>query len=241
MSDNNNSNNNSNNTSNPTVRYNSGGQQSGRGNARGRSTGGRGQGRQSTRSNNNNNRSNNNRRANKEKGATEAIKDYVFDCSSRKDIEACNETLEKIAIYVGKEYKNGDLFKYIVENLEDPQIKAPEKLTDEQKQDDFETYKWKKLMDKYIDKLDILETGKHKLYSLIWGQCTGQMQTELMACDDYKEFKDNGDPIALIKAIKGITYNFRDQKYLPGSLWKAYKNLFNTVQCKDEDLKKYYD
>ena len=96
-------------------------------------------------------------------------------------------------------------------------------------------------MDKYIDKLDILETGKHKLYSLIWGQCTGQMQTELMACKDYQEFKEEEDPIALIKAIKGITYNFRDQKYLPGSLWKAYRNLFNTVQRDDEDLKKFYD
>ncbi len=239
---NNNTNNNSNTTSNPSVRFSNNRGSGGRGNQGGRSSGNRGQGRQSNRSNNSNsNRGNSNRRATKEKGATEEIKDYVFDCSSRKDIKACNETLEKIAVYVGKEYKNGELFKHIIEHLEDPKIKAPERLTTEQENDEFEKYKWKKLMDKYIDKLDLLETGKHKLFSLIWGQCTGLMQTELMACENYKDFKEAGDPIALIKAIKGITYNFRDQKYLPGSLWKAYKNLFNTVQRDDEDLKKFYD
>ena len=96
-------------------------------------------------------------------------------------------------------------------------------------------------MDKYVDKLEIVSSGKHKPYSLFWGQCIGLMQTELMAIEGYKDFTAEGDPIALIKAIKGITYNFCDQKYLSGSLWRAYRRLLNTVQRKEEDLKKYYD
>ena len=177
----------------------------------------------------------------KEKGATEEIEDYVFDCSSRKDIELCNKTLDRITTYVGKEYKNGEFFTHILEHLEDPVIQPPERLTEEQKADEFHSYKWKKLMDKYVDKLEVLASGKHKLYSLIWGQCTGLMQTELMAVEGYQTFKSEMDPIALIKAIKGVTYNFRDQKYITGSLWRAYKSLFNTVQREDEDLKKFYD
>ncbi len=133
---NNNTNNNSSTTSNPSVRFSNNRSSGGRGNQGGRSSGSRGQGRQSNRSNNSsNNCGNSNRRATKEKGATEEIKDYVFDCSSRKDIEACNETLEKIAVYVGKEYKNGELFKHIIEHLEDPKIKVPERLTMEQEND----------------------------------------------------------------------------------------------------------
>ena len=88
---------------------------------------------------NNNNNSNNNRRRNnksnnkssnnnqKVKGATEALGYNVFDCSTRKSLEACNETLKQIAIYVGKEYgKNASTIKYVVENLKDPDLKEPD-------------------------------------------------------------------------------------------------------------------
>ena len=35
--------------------------------------------------------------------------------------------------------------------------------------------------------------------------------------------------------------NFRDLKYVQGSLWRAYKNMFNTVQQDEEDFKTFYD
>jgi hypothetical protein len=91
-----------------------------------------------------------------------------------------------------------------------------------------------------MDRKEGLITGKKKLYTLIWGQCTKLMRNELEAMSNFEAINIKQDPIALIKAIKGITYSFRDQKYLPGSLWRAYKNLFNTVQCKDEDIKDFY-
>ena len=67
------------------------------------------------------------------------------------------------------------------------------------------------------------------------------MKNELKAMSNYEDMNMQQDPIALIKAIKGVTYSFWDQKYLPGSLWHAYKNLFNTVQCEDEDLQEFYE
>ena len=66
------------------------------------------------------------------------------------------------------------------------------------------------------------------------------MRNKLEAMSNFETINNKQDPIALIKAIKGITYSFRDQKYLPGSLWRAYKNLFNTVQREDEDIKDFY-
>ena len=60
----------------------------------------------------------------KQKGATKDLGYHVFDCTSQKSIEACNETLKQIAIYVGKEYgKNADAIKYVIEHLEDPDLK----------------------------------------------------------------------------------------------------------------------
>ena len=50
-----------------------------------------------------------------------------------------------------------------------------------------------------------------------------------MAMNSYESMKQEQNPITLINLIKGVTYSFRDQKYLPGNVWKAYKKLFNTT------------
>ena len=67
------------------------------------------------------------------------------------------------------------------------------------------------------------------------------MQLELKATDDWAVIVEEQDPIALLKAIKSITYSFCDQQYLPGNVWKGYKLLFNIVQKEGEDLKTFYE
>jgi hypothetical protein len=193
-------------------------------------------------SNSNNRNSNNNHGiTQKQKGATKDLGHHVFDCTSRKSIEACNETLKQIAIYVGKEYgKNADAIKYVVENLEDPDLNPVEDISVTDQKNSLMMFHWQEKVKQYMDREEGLESGKKKLYTLIWGQCTKLMKNELEATSNYQSMNMKQDPIALIKAIKGITYSFRDQKYLPGSLWHAYKNLFNTVQHEDEDLNDFY-
>ena len=204
-----------------------------------------GGGRSSNRSSNNNrsnrsNRSNNSER--RTKGATEELGYNVFDCTSRKQIEACNETIKQIAIYVGKEYgKNADLIKFVVEHEKDPDLEEPEDITNEEQKNRLKMFKWQESVKRYLDRQEGLSTGKKKLYTLIWGQCTRVMQNELEAMSDYETMNEDQDPIKLLKNIKSITYNFRDQKYLSGSMWRAYKTLYNTNQKEEEDLKTYYD
>ena len=62
-----------------------------------------------SRSYNNNNSNNDN---NKVKGACEELGYNVFDCTSRKQMESCNETLKAIAIYVGKGTEYGKQLDY---------------------------------------------------------------------------------------------------------------------------------
>ena len=45
----------------------------------------------------------------------------------------------------------------------------------------------------------------------------------------------------LIKNIKGVTHNFRDQKYSIGSMWHAYKQVFQCIQKEDEDIKTFFE
>ena len=80
-----------------------------------------------------------------------------------------------------------------------------------------------------MDKKESLKCGKKKLCSSIWGQCTQMMKNELEATTNHAKMSTKEDPIALIKSIKGVTHNFRDQWYATGSLWHAHKQLFSCV------------
>ena len=63
------------------------------------------------------------------------------------------------------------------------------------------------------------------------------MKNELQAVDEFEDMDDDQDPIILIKNIKKITNNFRDRKYVFGSMWYAQKQLYNCIQKEDEDIK----
>ena len=78
------------------------------------------------RSNRNNGRNNNGNSENdndKVKGACEELGHDVFDCTSRKQMEACNNTLKAMAMHVGtgKEHgKQADSMKCTVEKGKEP-------------------------------------------------------------------------------------------------------------------------
>ena len=63
------------------------------------------------------------------------------------------------------------------------------------------------------------------------------MKNELEAIANHAEMSREEDPIALIKNIKGVTHNFRDQQCATGSSWHAHKQLFTCTQREDEDIK----
>ena len=96
-------------------------------------------------------------------------------------------------------------------------------------------------MKRYLDKEERYQADKKKLYNLVWGQCTEMMKNELEIVKEYDEMKKKQDPLMLLRNIKAITYNFRDQKYLPGSMWRAYKSVYNLTMREDEDTTAYYE
>ena len=111
MSSNNNQNNNGN-GNNSSHR----GSTNGRSNQNGRDNStGRGSGRNHNRNNNNNTL--------KEKRIYENLESNIFDCTSRKNIEACPKTLKQITIHLGIEFSSyTEQIKYAVENLADPDL-----------------------------------------------------------------------------------------------------------------------
>ena len=79
----------------------------------------------------------------------------VFDCASRKDIDRCADILKSIALYVGNNYgKNADLIKYVVEELEDPDLEdyKPKDIDTADQRDPLKMFVWKEEMKKYFEK-----------------------------------------------------------------------------------------
>ena len=103
MSDNNNNNNNNNNEESIS-----------RGNNDNNNANNSNNNRNSNYRSNRNSRSYNNNTSNndKVKGTCEELGYNVFDCTSRKQMESCNETLKAIAIYVGKGTEYGKQLDY---------------------------------------------------------------------------------------------------------------------------------
>ena len=143
---------------------------------------------------------------------------------------------------MGKEYgRSADLIKYVVEHGEDPDLDELQDISKEDQKNKLWFFWWQEETKEFMDWQERLSSGKKMLYTLIWGQCTKNMQNELETTAHFKKMKHEQDPIALISSIKAIMFSFRDQKYIIGSMWHAYKNVFTTIQREDEETKTFYD
>ena len=134
--------------------------------------GGRGNGNNSGRGNSysrynnhsNRNNNNNNSKKKKEKGATEALGDTVFEYSTRRQIEQCNETIKKIATYIGKEYKDsGAYVKYAIEQGEDPDLEKPDALSEDNQKNSNLLFEWQEDMKSWMKRRDLYKSGEKSI------------------------------------------------------------------------------
>ena len=77
---------------------------------------------------------------------------------------------------------------------------------------------------------NLLDANLQKAYTLVLGQCTELLQSKLKQHPDWSTLQVNQDILALLKVIKGITYKFEDQKYMPLALYNAKIVLFTLRQ-----------
>ena len=116
-------------------------------------------------------------------GRCEGLKGHVFDCKGSGMAEQFAKTQKELAIYVGKEYKQGFEVKIGVETLTTPTLATPG--NPPTNATSTETRIWEKQVDLYVKKLDQLESDVHALYSLVWGQCTDAMHAKVESATGY--------------------------------------------------------
>ena len=87
-----------------------------------------------------------------------------------------------------------------------------------------------KKIDEFMKRELTLEENVKNLYSLIWGQCTEAMKSKIEALETCEVFFADDGRVELLKAIKGICFNFKSKKYLPQALHEAKRRFY--FQCR---------
>jgi hypothetical protein len=155
------------------------------------------------------------------------IKGFVFDCAEGKQADRYNTTIREITAYTGRTYDYGGDIRWSIKNekkyvtIKPADVGTTATATDKRI--------WEKEIDEYVQRKAKLTSNCKKLYALILGQCTEHIISKLESLDDFKEIERALDVIKLMKAIKGVLYQFEGQKYEDEALHEAMKRfcLFN--------------
>ena len=176
-------------------------------------------------------------------GNCEELNGHVFDCVGFNQSGQFITTQEQLSIFVGSTYKHGGIMATAVDKLTDPVIPMPGRPngygTDACDPGDKLDYE----IDRKEAKKKSSEIGelKQKLYAHVLGQCTEGLKAKIEAHNDWKAILTSRNGVALLKIIKGICFDFQDQKYLPQSILEAKSRLFGIRQQTHETVNDYCD
>lgn len=83
--------------------------------------------------------------------------------------------------------------------------------------DQYNIPEWKVEYSNYVRHRKKIESQLRMVYSIIWGQNTKRMKAKLATTKDFAIISANQDSIAVLKAIRGLAYNF-NSKHKPAML-----------------------
>ena len=167
-------------------------------------------------------------RAPKFEGKCPDLKGHIYDATDARQSDQFIKTTREIGEYVGRTYKYGGDIRLAVEKLSSPTIIAP----DDHAVDAGPSAKriWEKMIDEYVRRISYLDENIKTLYSLVWGQCSDVIRQKVESHKDYEDIASSGDGIKLLVLLKGISFHFQSQKYLPHSIHEALKRYYNCSQ-----------
>jgi hypothetical protein len=170
-------------------------------------------------------------------GKWDDLKGHIYDCSDARQSDLFIKTTREITEYVGRTYKYGSDVRLAVEHLEMPVLDEPSNPPADATK--TKTRIWEKKVDEYVRRETNFHENLKTIYSLIWGQCTDIIRQKIQASDNYETMSTEGDRLDLLKAIKGLVFNFESQKYLPHALHES-KHHFYLCQQKQHAATQAY-
>jgi len=176
-------------------------------------------------------------------GECEGLHGKIYSFGNRQ-VDTYTQTTEAILDYIMREFTNGMDIREALEQLEDKNFNAdmpkrinlPENASDDDKKTAEKIFELELKM--YVERRDKYRINMVKAYGLIWGQCTKAVKNKLEARKDWNDgaTKIKMNPFALLKALKEITHNHQDYRYIMESMYNCMKNVFTVKQDENENI-----
>ncbi len=166
------------------------------------------------------------------KGGKEEIDGHYFDCTGYGQSDRFMKTVEKIAGYVGQDYKGGGLTRTKVMTQAPVIVPLPPRPITNDVFDISDYQSKKKISD---SKIQNQEENRQKLFSLVWQQCTESMHAKLRAHREYTTIELELNGVGLLRIIKLICFNIEDEKYIPQKVHESKAAFYALKQGRDSD------
>jgi hypothetical protein len=185
-------------------------------------------------------------RPNKFVGGKDELDGHHFDCTGYGQSDRFVKTVQKIADYIGQEYKCGGISRNEVMKQGVVTIPTPIRPLGTTTTDingvitttppdvlDISDYQSEKKTADY----QILhqKENRQKLFSLVWQQCTESMHAKIKAHRDYQTIETDLNGVDLLRVIKLICFKIEDEKYVPQKVHETKAAFYQLKQGRDSD------
>ena len=82
----------------------------------------------------------------------------------------------------------------------------------------------------WIKEETVLESTKHALYEIVWGQCSELMQNRLTADSNFEKIFDDGDVSELLKLMRGISLQVETNIPIYNAVNEAKRRYYRMYQ-----------
>ncbi len=179
-------------------------------------------------------------------GGKDELDNNHFDCTGYGQSDRFVKTIQKIADYIGQEYKAGGVTRTEVMTQTAVTILAPTRpvststtaadgtvtVTPPDVLDISDYQSAKKILDYKVQQQT---ENRQKIFSLVWQQCTKSMHAKIKAHRDYQTVEQALDGIDLLRIIKLICFNIEDEKYIPQKVHETKAAFYSLKQGRGSD------
>ncbi len=184
-------------------------------------------------------------RPEKFQGGKEELDGNHFDCTGYGQSDRFVKTVQKIADYIGQEYKCGGVSRAEVMTQKLVIIPTPTRpvgtrttsdgvvtITPPDVLDISDYQSAKKTVDYQILHQN---ENRQKIFSLVWQQCAEPMHAKIRAHREYQAIEQALNGIELLRVIKLICFNIEDEKYIPQKVHETKQAFYTLKQGKESD------
>ena len=158
------------------------------------------------------------------KGATAGMNGNVFECfEEQSDRNQYKKTVAALDAYVKLSMDGSiDLAPLFAVNRSVPTIALPVKMAESDVVNtELVTLLFSEAVKSYVKRTHVLESNLATVYSIIWGQCSENMQARLKTHKEYEVKSVANDCIWLLKHVRAVTLRFDETKHGYTSLLDA--------------------